>query len=57
MSTRFLRCAPAVAALIACSFTAIAASAADAPPKAAKPAAKTRGKAAPAPVVLAVPDA
>lgn len=55
MSTRFLRCAPAVAALIACSFCAASAIAADAPAKAAKPAAK--GKAAPAPAVFTVPDA
>src|SRR5678816_1535215 len=55
MSTRFLRCAPAVAALIVCSLGAASAVAADAPAKpAAKPAAK--GKAAPAPV-FAVPDA
>ena len=58
MSTRFLRCAPAVAALIACSFGAASALAADAPAKPAKPAAKpaAKGKAAPAPV-FAVPDA
>ncbi|HEX7436267.1 MAG TPA: hypothetical protein VF308_06140 [Caldimonas sp.] len=55
MSTRFFRCAPAVAALIACSFCAASAIAADAPAKAAKPAAK--GKAAPAPAVFTVPDA
>ena len=56
MSTRFLRCAPAVAALIACSLGAASALAADAPAKpAAKPAAK--GKAAPAPVAFTVPDA
>jgi len=56
MSTRFLRCAPAVAALIACSFSAASALAADAPAKpAAKPTAK--GKAAPAPVAFTVPDA
>jgi len=56
MSTRFLRCAPAVAALIVCSLGAASAVAADAPAKpAAKPAAK--GKAAPAPVALTVPDA
>ncbi len=59
MSTRFLRCAPAVAALIACSFGAASAAAADAP---AKPAAKStkpaaKGKAAPAPAVFTVPDA
>ena len=64
MSTRFLRCAPAVAALIACSFSAASALAADAPAKpaakptanpAAKPAAKS--KAAPAPAAFTVPDA
>ena len=56
MSTRFLRCAPAVAALIVCSLGAASAGAADAPAKpAAKPAAK--GKAAPAPVAFTVPDA
>jgi len=60
MSTRFLRCAPAVAALIACSFAAASAGAADAPAKpaaksAAKPAAK--GKATPAPAAFTVPDA
>jgi len=56
MSTRFLRCAPAVAALIACSFGAASALAADAPAKpAAKPAAKA--KAAPAPAAFTVPDA
>jgi len=57
MSTRFLRCAPAVAALIACSFGAASAAAADAT---AKPAAKSgkpaKAKAAPAPV-FTVPDA
>ena len=52
MSTRFLRCAPAVAALIVCSLGAASAVAADAP---AKPAAK--GKAAPAPAAFTVPDA
>ena len=59
MSTRFLRCAPAVAALIACSFGAASALAADAPAKAAKPAAKpaTKGKAAPAPAAFTGPDA
>jgi hypothetical protein len=56
MSTRFLRCAPAVAALIACAFAAAPAFAADAPAKAAKPVAKAKGKAAPAPV-FSVPDA
>jgi len=56
MSTRFLRCAPAVAALIVCSLAAASAVAADAPAKpSAKPAAK--GKAAPAPAVFSVPDA
>ena len=56
MSTRFLRCAPAVAALIACTLAAASALAADAPAKpGAKPAAK--GKAAPAPAVFTVPDA
>jgi len=56
MSTRFLRCAPAVAALIVCSLGAASAVAADAPAKpAAKPAAK--GKAAPAPAAFTVPDA
>lgn len=60
MSTRFLRCATAVAALIACSFGAAPAAAADAPGKpAAKPAAKAaaKGKVAPAPAAFAVPDA
>jgi hypothetical protein len=58
MSTRFLRCAPAVAALIACSFASVAATAADAPAKAAKPAAGAKSKAkAPAPVAFVVPDA
>jgi len=63
MSTRFLRCAPAVAALIACSFGAASAGAADAPAKPAakstKPAAKsaTKGKAVAAPVAFTVPDA
>jgi hypothetical protein len=59
MSTRFLRCAPAVAALIVCSFGAASAGAADASAKpAAKPTAKpaAKGKAAPAPV-FTVPDA
>jgi hypothetical protein len=59
MSTRFLRCAPAVVALIACSFAAASASAADASTKpAGKPAAKSssKGKAAPAPA-FTVPDA
>jgi len=59
MSTRFLRCAPAVAALILCSLGAASASAADASAKpAAKPAAKSaaKGKAAPAPA-FTVPDA
>jgi len=56
MSTRFLRCAPAVAALIVCSFAAASAGAADAP---AKPAAKSaaKSKAAPAPAAFTVPDA
>lgn len=57
MSTRFLRCAPAVAALIACSFTAASALAADAPAKTAKPVAKAKGKVAPAPAAFTVPDA
>lgn len=56
MSTRFLRCAPAVAALIVSSFAAASAIAADASHKpVAKSAAK--GKPAPAPVAFAVPDA
>ena len=56
MPTRFLRRAPAVAALIACTLGAASALAADAPAKpGAKPAAK--GKAAPAPAVFTVPDA
>ena len=64
MSTRFLRCAPAVAALIVCSLGTASAVAADAPAKpaakptanpAAKPAAKS--KAAPAPAAFTVPDA
>ena len=56
MSTRFLRCAPAVAALIACSLGSASALAADAP---AKPAAKSaaKGKTAPAPIAFTVPDA
>jgi hypothetical protein len=64
MSTRCLLSSPAVAALIACSFAAASAFAADAPAKpaaksAAKPSAKpaAKGKAAPAPVVFTVPDA
>jgi len=60
MSTRFLLRAPALAALIACSFCTAAAVAADAPGKpAAKPAAKpaSKAKAAPAPAVFTVPDA
>ncbi len=57
MPIRFQRFAPAVAALIACSFAAASALAADAPAKSAKPAAKTSKKAAPAPVAFAVPDA
>src|SRR5436190_24031962 len=59
LSTRFLRCAPAVAALIVSSFVAASAGAADAPAKpAAKPAAKSaKGKAAPAPAAFTVPDA
>ena len=57
MSTRFLRSAPAVAALIACSFAAAAAIAADAPAKpAAKLGEKTKGKLSPAPA-FTVPDA
>jgi hypothetical protein len=56
MSTRFLRCAPAVAALIVCSWGAASALAADAH---SKPAAKSaaKGKAAPAPAAFTVPDA
>jgi hypothetical protein len=56
MSIRFLRCARALAALIACSLSAASAGAADAP---AKPAAKAaaKGKAAPAPAAFTVPDA
>lgn len=57
MSTRFFRCAPAVAALIACSFGAAPALAADPAAKSARPAAKARGKAAPTPVAFTVPDA
>jgi hypothetical protein len=57
MSARFLRCAPALAALIACSFTAASVGAADAPAKTAKPAAKAKGKAAAAPAAFTVPDA
>ena len=57
MSTRSLRCASAVAALIACSFAAASAVAADAP---AKPGAKTlekiKGKLSPPPA-FTVPDA
>jgi len=59
MPTRFFRCAPAVVALIACSFAAASAGAADASTKpAGKPAAKSssKGKAAPAPA-FTVPDA
>ena len=61
MSTRFLRCAPAVAALIVCSLGAASAVAADAPAKpAAKPAAKAlekvKGKLSPPPA-FTVPDA
>jgi hypothetical protein len=56
MSIRLVRCAPALAALIACSLCAASAGAADAP---AKPAAKAKGKGkvAPAPAALTVPDA
>lgn len=57
MSTRLLRRAPLVAALIACSFAAAPALAADAPAKPAKPVAKAKGKAAPAPAAFSVPDA
>ncbi|MEO5844905.1 MAG: hypothetical protein ABIQ33_08680 [Caldimonas sp.] len=58
MSTRFHLCAPAVAALIACAFSATSVVAADAPAKPpAKPAAKTKAKAAPAPAAYTVPDA
>jgi hypothetical protein len=59
MSTRFLRSAPAVAALIVCSLAAGSAVAADAPAKpAAKAGAKPAAKAkAPAPVAFTVPDA
>lgn len=57
MSTRFLRRAPAVAALIACSVAAAAALAADAPAKAAKPVAKAKVKAAPPPAAFTVADA
>ena len=57
MSIRFLRRAPALAALIACSFAIGSAFAADAPAKAAKPAAKAKAKVAPAPVAFTVPDA
>src|SRR5436190_20268006 len=58
MSTRFFRCAPALAALIVCSLGAASAVAADAPAKTAKPAAKpaAKGKAA-APAAFTVPDA
>jgi hypothetical protein len=54
MSIRLVRCAPALAALIACSLCAASAGAADAP---AKPAAKAKGKVAPAPAAFTVPDA
>ena len=50
------RFATVAGALIACAFSCSIALAADAPAKAAKPAAKT-AKAAPAPVVYSVPDA
>jgi hypothetical protein len=61
MSTRFLRCAPAVAALIACSFGAASAVAADAAaPAPAKPGAKllekVKNKLSPPPA-FTVPDA
>ena len=60
MSTRFLRCAPAVAALIVCSWGAASAVAADAPAKPAKPVAKAlekvKGKLSPPPA-FTVPDA
>ncbi len=52
MPTSFLRCA-SLAALIACSFTAVSATAADAPAKAAK----SSRKAAPAPSAFTVADA
>ena len=54
--TPFRSAAPLLAALIACAFAVPSALAADAPAKAAKPAAKS-AKAAPAPVAYRVPDA
>ena len=57
MSTRFLRCAPAVAALIFCSLGAASAVAADAPAKpGAKALEKIKGKLSPPPA-FTVPDA
>jgi hypothetical protein len=56
MSSIFLRCAPAIAALVVSAFALAPALAAE-PAKPAKPAAKPARKAAPAPVVFAVPDA
>jgi hypothetical protein len=57
MSTRFLRCAPAVAALIVCSLGAASASAADAPAKpGAKALEKVKNKLSPPPA-FTVPDA
>src|SRR4051812_8794637 len=55
MSTRFLRCAPAVAALIVCSLGAGSAVAADAPAK-PKLIEKIKGKVSPPPA-FTVPDA
>lgn len=57
MPTPFLRCAPALAALIVSAFALAPAVAAEPTKPAAKPAAKTARKAAPAPVAFAVPDA
>ena len=57
MSTRFLRCAPAVAALIVCSLGAASAGAADAPAKpGAKALEKVKNKLSPPPA-FTVPDA
>jgi hypothetical protein len=57
MSSINLRCAPAIAALVVSAFAVAPAVAAEPAKPAAKPAAKTTRKAAPPPVVFAVPDA
>jgi hypothetical protein len=57
MSTPLFRCAPVAAALIACSFAALPASAADAAAKPAKHAGAKAAHKAPAPAAFTVPDA